>query len=364
MLCWIYKWKYVHALEDLIDDPIIDGWKREALLWLTNQIGIDQAVADQVVTYLGTIKAALGVMPSQDTLVMERFFDEAGATHLVIHSPFGSRLNRAWGLALRKRFCRKFNFELQAAATEDSIILSLGATHSFPLEEVYNYLNPKSVRHVLIQALLDSPMFDVRWRWDASRALAVLRRRAGKKVPPAIQRIQSEDLLSLVFPDKLACQENVQGERDIPNYSLVNQTINDCLYEAMDIEELEHLLVKIQANEKELIALDVREPSPLSEQVLNARPYAFLDNAPLEERRTNAVRNRRWSDPAEAAEFGKLDIEAITTVKSEAWPQVGNADELHDALVLLGFLTINEGKNVNGWEDYFEELLSENRVLY
>ena len=350
------------APEDLIDDPIIDGWKREALLWLTNQIGIDQAVADQAVTYLGTIKAALGVMPSQDTLVMERFFDEAGATHLVIHSPFGSRLNRAWGLALRKRFCRKFNFELQAAATEDSIILSLGATHSFPLEEVYNYLNPKSVRHVLIQALLDSPMFDVRWRWNASRALAVLRRRAGKKVPPAIQRIQSEDLLSLVFPDKLACQENVQGERDIPNHPLVNQTINDCLYEAMDIEELEHLLVKIQANEKELIALDVREPSPLSEQVLNARPYAFLDNAPLEERRTNAVRNRRWSDPAEAAEFGKLDIEAITTVKSEAWPQVGNAEELHDALVLLGFLTVNEGKNANGWEDYFEELLSENRA--
>ncbi len=350
------------APEDLIDDPIKDGWRREALLWLTDEVGIDQASADQAVTYLGTVKAALGVMPSQDTLVMERFFDEAGAMHLVIHSPFGSRLNRAWGLALRKRFCRKFNFELQAAATEDSIILSLGATHSFPLEEVYSYLNPKSVHHVLIQALLDSPMFDVRWRWNASRALAVLRRRAGKKVPPAIQRIQSEDLLSLVFPDKLACQENVPVEREIPDHPLVNQTINDCLYEAMDIEELEHLLVKIQANEKELIALDVREPSPLSEQVLNARPYAFLDDAPLEERRTHAIQNRRWLDPAEAAEFGKLDIEAITAVKSEAWPQVGNAEELHDALVLLGFLTVNEGKNANGWEDYLEELLSENRA--
>ena len=350
------------APEDLIDDPIKDGWRREALLWLIDEVGIDQASADQAVTYLGTVKAALGVMPSQDTLVMERFFDEAGAMHLVIHSPFGSRLNRAWGLALRKRFCRKFNFELQAAATEDSIILSLGATHSFPLEEVYSYLNPKSVHHVLIQALLDSPMFDVRWRWNASRALAVLRRRAGKKVPPAIQRIQSEDLLSLVFPDKLACQENVPVEREIPDHPLVNQTINDCLYEAMDIEELEHLLVKIQANEKELIALDVREPSPLSEQVLNARPYAFLDDAPLEERRTHAIQNRRWLDPAEAAEFGKLDIEAITAVKSEAWPQVGNAEELHDALVLLGFLTVNEGKNANGWEDYLEELLSENRA--
>ncbi len=351
--------------EDLIDDPIKDEWKREAILWLTDEIGIDQASADQAVTYLGTIKAALGVMPSQDTLVMERFFDEAGAMHLVIHSPFGSRLNRAWGLALRKRFCRKFNFELQAAATEDSIILSLGATHSFPLEKVYSYLNPKSVRHILIQALLDSPMFDVRWRWNASRALAVLRRRGGKKVPPAIQRIQSEDLLSLIFPDKLACQENVQGEREIPDHPLVNQTVNDCLYEAMDIEGLEHLLIKIQTNEKELIALDLREPSPLSEQVLNARPYAFLDDAPLEERRTHAVQNRRWLDPAEAAEFGKLDIEAINAVKSEAWPQVRNAEELHDALILLAFLTTEEGKGgdgQNGWEDYFSELVNENRA--
>ena len=351
--------------EDLIDNPIKDEWKREAILWLTDEIGIDQASADQAVTYLGTIKAALGVMPSQDTLVMERFFDEAGAMHLVIHSPFGSRLNRAWGLALRKRFCKKFNFELQAAATEDTIILSLGATHSFPLEEVYSYLNPKSVRHILIQALLDSPMFDVRWRWNASRALAVLRRRGGKKVPPAIQRIQSEDLLSLVFPDKLACQENVQGEREIPDHLLVNQTVSDCLYEAMDIEGLEHLLTKIQANEKELIALDLREPSPLSEQVLNARPYAFLDDAPLEERRTHAVQNRRWLDPAEAEEFGKLDIEAINAVKNEAWPQVRSADELHDALILIGFLTAEEGKrrnDQNGWESYLGELINENRA--
>jgi len=208
-------------------------------------------------------------------------------------------------------------------------------------------------------------MFDVRWRWNASRALAVLRRRGGKKVPPAIQRIQSEDLLSLVFPDKLACQENVQGEREIPDHPLVNQTINDCLYEAMDIEGLEHLLIKIQTNEKELVALDLREPSPLSEQVLNARPYAFLDDAPLEERRTHAVQNRRWLDPAEAAEFGELDIEAINAVKNEAWPQVRNTEELHDALILLGFLTTEEGKGgdgQNGWEDYFSELVNENRA--
>ncbi|MDA2918765.1 DEAD/DEAH box helicase [Desulfobacterota bacterium AH_259_B03_O07] len=352
----------VDASEELINGD----WKKDAFEYLVGEIGISPEAADQLVIYLGTVKTALGVMPSQNTLVMERFFDEAGAMHLVIHSPFGNRLNRAWGLALRKRFCRKFNFELQAASTEDSIILSLGATHSFPLEEVYNYLNPNTVRHVLTQALLDSPMFGVRWRWNASRALAVLRRRAGKKVPPPIQRIQSEDLLSLVFPDQLACQENVQGEREIPDHPLVNQTIYDCLYEAMDIEELEQLLSDINAGEKKLVALDLMEPSPFSQQILNARPYSFLDDAPLEERRSNAVQNRRWLDPSEAADLGKLDIEAIEAVKKEAWPQVGNADELHDALVLSGFLTVEEGKRVgdglNGWEVFLADLIKENRA--
>ncbi|MGH7890003.1 MAG: ATP-dependent DNA helicase, partial [Thermodesulfobacteriota bacterium] len=284
---------------------------------------------------------------------------------MVIHSPFGSRLNRAWGLALRKRFCRKFNFELQAAATEDSIILSLGATHSFPLEEVFHYLNPKTVREVLTQALLDSPMFQVRWRWNASRALAVLRRRAGKKVPPAIQRIQSEDLLALVFPDQLACQENLTGEREIPDHPLVNQTIHDCLDEAMDIEELEGLMEDIYSGKKNLIALDLREPSPLSEQILNARPYSFLDDAPLEERRSHAVMNRRWLDPAGAAELGQLDIEAILAVREEAWPQVEGSDELYDALVFSGFLTLHEGKRGDGeneWEDYFSELIKNKRA--
>jgi ATP-dependent Lhr-like helicase len=357
--------KKLKQVEGTTNDLPNEGWRNNALRWITDEIGINPAAADQLVTYLATAKTALGVIPSQKTLVMERFFDEAGAMHLVIHSPFGSRLNRAWGLSLRKRFCRKFNFELQAAATEDSIILSLGTTHSFPLDEVYKYLHPKTVRNVLTQALLDSPMFEVRWRWNASRALAVLRRRAGKKVPPAVQRIQSEDLLALVFPDQLACQENVVGEREIPDHPLVNQTIYDCLHEAMDIEELEKLLVYIHSNKIELIALDLCEPSPLSQQILNARPYSFLDDAPLEERRTRAVQNRRWLDPAEAADIGKLDIEAINAVKTEAWPQVENAEELHDALVLCGFLTLEEGENgdgINGWEKYFKELVNENRA--
>jgi len=238
---------------------------------------------------MATVKAAFGLIPTHKKLVIERFFDEAGAMHLVVHSPYGSRLNRAWGLALRKRFCRKFNFELQAAAAEDSIILSLGATHSFPLEEVYQYLHPNSVRNVLTQALLDAPMFEVRWRWNASTALAVLRRWTSKKVPPAVQRIHSEDLIAQVFPDQIACLENVVGEREIPDHPLVNQTIHDCLYEAMDIENLENLLIDINAGEIELNTCDLTEPSPLSQQILNARPYAFLDDVPLEERRTHAV---------------------------------------------------------------------------
>ena len=228
---------------------------------LTEDLGLSSSASEQLVNFYASAQAALGVMPTQETLVMERFFDEAGDMHLVIHSPFGSRMNRAWGLSLRKRFCKKFNFELQAAATEDAIILSLGSTHSFPLEEVFQYLNAQTVRSVLIQALLDSPMFEIRWRWNASRALAVLRRRAGKKVPPQIQRMNSEDLIALVFPDQLACFENIQGEREVPDHPLVNQTIHDCLYEAMDIERLENLLRSIKAGELNLVAKDLKEPS-------------------------------------------------------------------------------------------------------
>jgi ATP-dependent Lhr-like helicase len=351
--------------DDDTETLLNDEWKKESLEWLEHEVGLGREASDQLVTYLGAVKAAFGVMPSQETLVMERFFDEAGAMHLVIHSPFGNRLNRAWGLALRKRFCRKFNFELQAAATEDSIILSLGATHSFPLDEVFYYLSPKTVRHILTQALLDSPMFGVRWRWNASRALAVLRRRAGSKVPPAIQRIQSEDLLALVFPDQSACQENITGEREIPDHPLVNQTIHDCLCEAMDIDGIENLFVSIHKGEKKLVAKDLKEPSPLAGQILSARPYSFLDDAPLEERRSNAVQNRRWLDPDEAADLGKLDPGAVNAVKDEAWPQVRNADELHDALVLSGFLTAEEGirgDGYGGWGEYFAELKNEGRA--
>jgi ATP-dependent Lhr-like helicase len=330
-------------------------WKRAAMEWLTGMPqaapgdlpapggpGLSEAAAEQLVDYFAAAKLSLGVMPSRETLVLERFFDEAGDMHLVVHSPFGSRVNRAWGLSLRKRFCRKFNFELQAAATEDCIILSLGATHSFPLEEVFQYLKSGSVRHILIQALLDAPMFEVRWRWNATRALAVSRNRNGKKVPAQLQRMASEDLVSLVFPDQRACFENIQGEREVPDHPLVRQTISDCLHEAMDIDRLEALLADIEAGKLRLEARDLKEPSPLAQEVIAARPYAFLDDAPLEERRTRAIQSRRWLDPAEAGDLGRLDAQAIAAVRAEAWPQVRGPDELHDALMLTGYLTAAE----------------------
>ena len=332
----------------------------QALEWLTSEVGISDSAAEQIVEYLAGAKIVLGVMPSQDNLVLERFFDDSGSMQLVLHAPFGSRLNRAWGLALRKRFCRKFNFELQAAATEDAIVLSLGPTHSFPLDDVFHYLNSKTVRQLLCQALLDAPMWNIRWRWNVTRSLAVLRRRGGKKIPPQLQRMDAEDLLTAIFPDQVACAENLPtGEREIPTHPLVDQTVKDCLEEAMDIDGLEQLLSSIERNEKNLFARDVIEASPLSQEILNARPYAYLDDAPLEERRTRAVFQRRWLDPETAADMGKLDQAAIDRVRDEVWPEPRNADELHDALVELGFVTEQEGSS---WRDFFAELNADRRA--
>jgi ATP-dependent helicase Lhr and Lhr-like helicase len=331
-----------------------------AIEWLTGEVGISRYAAEQIVEYLAGAKITLGVMPSQQNLVLERFFDDSGSMQLVLHAPFGSRLNRAWGLALRKRFCRKFNFELQAAATEDAIVLSLGPTHSFPLDDVFHYLSSKTVRQVLCQALLDAPMWNIRWRWNVTRSLAVLRRRGGKKIPPQLQRMDAEDLLTAIFPDQVACAENLGGgEREIPKHPLVDQTVRDCLEEAMDIDGLEKLLVSIERKERNLIARDVIEASPLSQEILNARPYAYLDDAPLEERRTRAVYQRRWLDPQTASDMGKLDQSAIDRVRDEVWPDPRNADELHDALVALGFVTALEG---SVWNQYFAELKSERRA--
>ncbi len=278
-----------------------------ALRYLVDQVGASEEAAAQIVDYFAAAKAALGLLPTQRDLVFERFFDETGGTQFIIHSPYGSRINRAWGLSLRKRFCRKFNFELQAAATEDAIILSLTATHSFQLDEVARYLNAKTVRDLLLQALLDAPMFMTRWRWNASIALALLRFRGGNKVPPQLQRMEAEDLIAAIFPDQLACQENVVGDREIPDHPLVQQTIADCLHQAMDIDGLERLLRRLESGDVRVTGRDLTTPSPLALEILSARPYAFLDDAPLEERRTQAVVSRRWLDPESAADIGRLD---------------------------------------------------------
>ena len=328
--------------------------------WLAEEVGTGPVAARQIADYLASARAALGTMPSRRTLVLERFFDEAGNQHLVIHSPFGSRLNRAWGLALRKRFCRSFNFELQAAATEDAILLSLGPTHSFEANATFRFLHSSSVRSVLTQALLDAPMFPIRWRWNASRSLALLRFRGGRKVPPRLQRMQAEDLIAVVFPDQLACLENISGEREIPDHPLVDQTIRDCLEEAMDIARLEELLREIEGGREELVARELREPSPLAHEILNAKPYAFLDDAPLEERRTRAVFTRSWLDPETAADLGRLDAEAIERVRREVRPEPTTADELHDALVTFGFLTEEEGRAMG--RPLFESLIDDGRA--
>jgi ATP-dependent Lhr-like helicase len=285
-----------------------------------------------------------------------------GGMQLVIHSPFGSRINRAWGLALRKRFCRKFNFELQAAATEDAIVLSLSTSHSFALEDVAHYLHSNSVRPLLIQAMLDAPMFTARWRWNATTALALPRFRSGKKVAPQLQRMGAEDLMATVFPDQIACAENLVGEREVPDHPLVRQTVHDCLYDAMDIEGLENMLRGIESGAIETIARDVTEPSPLALEILTARPYAYLDDAPMEERRTRAVMSRTWLDAETAADLGKLDADAIARVLEEAWPDAVSADELHDALLWLTFLTPQEIAVHAEWAVFLEALAGQRRV--
>jgi ATP-dependent Lhr-like helicase len=304
--------------------------------WLIEETGMPLEAAREIVAYLDDSRRALGALPTQDTLILERFFDESGGMQLVLHAPFGSRINKAWGLALRKRFCRQFNFELQAAATEDAILLSLGPQHSFPLADVFRYLHPATARDVLIQAMLAAPVFPTRWRWNTTISLAIPRNRGARKTPPPLQRAMADDLMAAVFPDAAACPENLGGDRELPDHPLVNQVVRDCLEEAMDFDGLARVLTRIHAGEIECIARDTTEP--LAHEILNAKPYAFLDDAPLEERRTQAVMTRRTT----ANDLGALDPSAIARVREEARPDPRDADELHDALLTFGFLLEGE----------------------
>jgi ATP-dependent Lhr-like helicase len=318
-------------------DARLDQGLAAAESWLTAETGLGTEAAQQAIAYLNDGRRVLGAIPSQRTLVLERFFDESGGMQLVLHAPFGSRVTKAWGLALRKRFCRQFNFELQAAATEDGLMLSLGPQHSFPLSDVFRYLHPETTRDVLVQALLDAPVFETRWRWNATLSLAVPRNRGARKVAPQVQRMLAADLLASVFPDAAACLENIPGDREVPDHPLVNQTIRDCLEEAMDLEALNGVLGQIHRGELTLVARDTPEPSVFAHEILGARPYAFLDDAPLEERRSHAVQTRRPSD-ASSDNLGTLDPAAIERVREEVRPDPRDADELHDTLLTIGML--------------------------
>jgi len=340
--------------------------------WLMQECGLDRPGAEQAVAYIVEGRAVLRAVPTQQTIIAERFFDESGGMQLVIHAPFGGRINKAWGLALRKRFCRSFNFELQAAATDNGLNISLSEQHSFPLADVFHFLQSASVKDLLSQAVLTSPIFATRWRWAAGRALALLRFQGGKKVPPQIQRMRSDDLLAGVFPQALACQENISGEIEIPDHPLVRETMKDALTEAMDVEGLKNVLDAMSSGRIRCIAVDTPVPSQFSHEILNANPYAFLDDAPLEERRARAVEMRRMLPEAVLSEIGRLDPAAIAEVREEAWPDVRDADELHDALQTLVALPESSnsasalgqmlGKSIPEWRDYFAALRGGDRV--
>ena len=349
-----------------------------AIDWLMRECGLDRSGTEQAVEYVIAGRAVLRAVPTQKTVIAERFFDESGGMQLVIHAPFGGRINKAWGLALRKRFCRSFNFELQAAATDNGLNISLGEQHSFPLADVFHFLHPASVEELLSQAVLASPIFTSRWRWAAGRALALLRFQGGKKVPPQIQRMRSDDLLAAVFPHALACPENLEGDIEIPDHPLVRETMKDALTEAMDIDGLKSILEAIVSGKINCVAVDTPVPSQFSHEILNANPYAYLDDAPLEERRARAVEMRRTLPEAVLSEIGRLDPSAIAEVREESWPDVRDADELHD--VLQTFVAVPElsassemsgaafplqesvRNSVHDWQEYFRALVAERRA--
>ena len=355
----------------------------ETVSWLKEECGLDDSGAEQMIEYVLEGRAVLGAVPTQTTVIAERFFDEGGGMQLVIHAPFGGRINKAWGLSLRKRFCVGFNFELQAAATDNGLNIALAEQHSFPLGDVFHFLQAETVQPILEQAALDSPIFATRWRWDANRALALLRFQNGKKVPPQIQRMRSDDLLASVFPDAAACFENIEGERKIPDHPLVGEVMKDVLTEAMDVEGLKSLLRGMASGAIRVIAVDTPVPSQFSHEILNANPYAYLDDAPLEERRARAVNMRRVLPESVLEEVGGLDPAAIAQVREEAWPDVRDADELHDVLHSLVALPQEIGAGVDGraalawttegarppmnlesvqWSGYLERLVEEGRA--
>ena len=357
----------VSELKDGLDQRLHSQSKAEE--WVMTEAGVSAEVARQLVAYLAEGKRVLGMVPTGNRVVAERFFDESGGMQVIIHAPFGSDINRAWGMALRKRICRTFDFELQASATDDGINFSLGPGLSFPLEEVFTYITSQNAEDVLLQAVFQAPIFGTRWRWVATRALALLRHSGGRKVPPPLQRMRSDDLLASVFPAQVACQDNAMpGDIEVPDHPLVFETVRDCLTEAMDVEGLAGVLSAIESGEIEVYARDTVQPSVFAHQILNAMPYAFLDDAPLEERRARAVSLRR-ALPDDAQDLDALDPEAIEAETRNAWPTVRDADELHDALLVLGLMPEKDsfwpygGPTLDEGQRWFRELVQAGRAF-
>lgn len=368
---------YVSLIRQHISDSLPDARPGATLIknepsekliaWLGENCGLDRSGAEQAIEYILEGRAVLGAVPTQDTVIAERFFDESGGMQLIVHAPFGARINKAWGLALRKRFCHSFNIELQAAATNDGINISLSEKHSFPLGDIFEWLHPNTVDHVLEQAVLQGPIFATRWRWDATRALALLRFRGGKKVPPQLQRMRAEDLLATVFPQAAACQDNVVGDLVIPDHPLIAEVMKDVLTEALDLEGFKDVLRKIGTGKIKCISVDTPMPSQFSHEILNANPYAYLDDAPLEERRARAVEMRRTLPQSILEEVGRLDPLAIARVTEEAWPDLRDADELHDALMtFIACPSEIPGLEAEGpaqmWGEFFNQLVSAGRA--
>ncbi|MCI0332817.1 MAG: DEAD/DEAH box helicase [Planctomycetes bacterium] len=358
-------WRECSHLAPRDESPLAErenhtGSLHAAADWLKSELSVDDWAAAQAANYVASQGAAIGLVPTQQQVVFERFFDESGGMQLVVHAPFGARINRAWGLTMRKCFCRAFDFELQAIADDNGIVLSIGPQQSFPLEQMFTLVDSATAKQLLIQALLAVPMFQIRWRWNVTRALAVLRQRGGKKVPPHLQRHRADDLLTAVFPAQTQCFEHRTGDLEPPDHPIVQQSVHDCLQEAMDFTGWLAIMKEIEAGRIELVGRDTREPSPFSHQLLNANPYAFLDDAPLEERRTRAVSTRRTFAPEDVSDLGKLDAEAIATVRAQASPLVRDAEELHDTLLSVGALAESEGAQ---WRDDFDKLVEQGRAV-
>ena len=338
-----------------------------AVEWLNKECGLDDSGAEQAIEYIVTGRTVLGAVPTSDTVIAERFFDEGGGMQLIVHAPFGARINKAWGLSLRKRFCVSFNFELQAAATDNGVNIALAEQHSFPLGDVFHFLHENSVKEVLQQAALLSPLLETRWRWDANRSLALLRYWNGKKIPLQVQRTRSADLLASVFPDVAQCQENADGPIRVPDHPLVREVMKDIFQEALDLEGLKTVLRKISSGEIKCLAVDTPVPSVFSHEILNSNPYAYLDDAPLEERRARAVEMRRTLPESVLQEVGALDPAAIAEVRAGAWPDVRDADELADTLHTLialpdNFAPADHPSPIEAWQPLFEALRRMNRV--